>query len=50
MKKSTKDIIKRMQAKGWHLDTHSTILSRRHEGHRTIAGLRFVKPLKQIRK
>ena len=28
---------------GWHLDTHSTILSRKHSNHRCIGKLRYVK-------
>lgn len=42
--------INKMKAKGWHLDTHSTILSRKHEAHKCIGNLRFVKPIKIIQR
>jgi len=32
---------------GWHLDTHSTILSRRHSYHMMAGKMRYVKPKKQ---
>lgn len=32
---------------GWQLDTHSTILSRRHSHHKRVGNLQYVKPKKQ---
>ena len=42
--------VQTLAREGWQLDTHSTILSRRHSAHRTIGKLRFVKPLKPTRR
>jgi len=41
-----KEWIEVMRREGWHLNTHSTICSRRLEGHRFIGRLHFVKPLR----
>lgn len=39
-----------MQKAGWSLATHSTILSRKLDGHKFIGPLHFVKPLRIIQK
>jgi len=43
-----KEWIRWMEKQGWHLNTHSTICSRKLEGHRFIGPLHFVKPLRII--
>jgi hypothetical protein len=36
----------RLQASGWHLATHSTLLDRRLSQHMLIGPLRFQRPVK----
>lgn len=44
MSPKQKQTHEKMVADGWHLDTHSTILSRRHSHHKRVGNLQYVKP------